>query len=149
VDKVGRVVGLGDPVEVEIGRLRMRVARTGIAPARAKDRREEDSTPRVEAPPPRPVREPAEVAVAHVRTTSNTVDLRGLRADEALEVAERFLDGMTLRADRVAFLAHGHGTGALKRAVRAWLPGCAYVRRWRPADADEGGDGYTVVELRG
>jgi DNA mismatch repair protein MutS2 len=155
VGKPGRVVSLGELVEVEIGRMRMRVPRSGIAPARAKDRRVEDVGPRVEvaadAPRGRSERSSGsrEVDVAYVRTPGNTIDLRGMRAEEAVEVAERFLDGMTLRPDRVAFVAHGHGTGALKRAVRAWLPTCAGVRRWRPANADEGGDGFTVVELHG
>jgi DNA mismatch repair protein MutS2 len=44
-------------------------------------------------------------------------------------------------------LIHGHGTGALKRAIRAHLPNLSYELRFRPGSRNEGGDGVTVVEL--
>ena len=82
-----------------------------------------------------------------VRTGGNTCDLRGLRVEAALERAGKFLDGLTLRGEPAAYILHGHGTGALKEAVRAWLPGCGYARSWRPGDEAEGGDAWTVVSL--
>ncbi len=78
---------------------------------------------------------------------SNTVDLRGKRVEEALSDTEFFLDGLLLKGHPVAYLLHGHGTGALKAALRSWLPTCPYARRWRPGDEREGGDAWTVVEL--
>ena len=41
----------------------------------------------------------------------------------------------------------GHGTGALKQGVRQWLPSSRYVKDFRPANAEEGGDALTVVRL--
>jgi DNA mismatch repair protein MutS2 len=89
-----------------------------------------------------------DVATARVRTSANTVDLRGLRAEDAIDIAERFLDKLSMQRLSPVFLLHGHGTGALKIAVRQWLPKCRYASAWRPADVDEGGDAYTVVELK-
>jgi DNA mismatch repair protein MutS2 len=83
-----------------------------------------------------------------IQTDENTIDLRGLRAHEATAMAEQFLD-RTLGAGRqVAFLIHGHGTGALRDAVREALRASNYVARMRPGGPGEGGDGVTVVWLR-
>jgi DNA mismatch repair protein MutS2 len=81
-----------------------------------------------------------------LRTSLNSCDVRGQRADEAIATVERFVDTASLSADRTLFVCHGHGTGALKNGLRAWLPSFRAVRRWRPADGDEGGDAWTVLE---
>jgi DNA mismatch repair protein MutS2 len=102
------------------------------------------------APKPAPVRVgPAEPSwdALPPPTPDNSVDLRGLRVDEALEKAERFLDALLEREQAVAFLIHGHGTGALKREIRQWLKTSRYVREFRPAPEHQGGDGATVVLL--
>jgi DNA mismatch repair protein MutS2 len=82
-----------------------------------------------------------------VRTGSNTLDLRGQRVEDALVAVEFFLDRMLSDRQPVAFLLHGHGTGALKQALRQFLPRCAPARSFRAADLDEGGDAFTFVEL--
>lgn len=78
----------------------------------------------------------------------NTVDVRGMRGDEALEQVERFLDAQLEREGAVAYVIHGHGTGALKREIREWLGHSRYARDWRRGDRHEGGDGVTAVLLR-
>ncbi len=83
-----------------------------------------------------------------IQTSENTVDLRGLRAHEAASMAEQFLDRMMGSGKRVAFLIHGHGTGALREAVRDSMRGNPYVARSRAGEQREGGDGVTVVWLR-
>ena len=83
-----------------------------------------------------------------IQTSDNTVDLRGLRAHEATAMAEQFLDRTMGAGRRVAFLIHGHGTGALREAVREALRGSGYVAKMRPGEQGEGGDGVTVVWLR-
>lgn len=86
-------------------------------------------------------------APAIVQTPDNTLDLRGLRVDESIERVELFLDAAYLRGDGAVYIIHGHGTGALKRAVRDWLAGSQYVLEYRRADREEGGDGVTVAYL--
>ncbi len=85
--------------------------------------------------------------VAVPQTDRNTVDLRGLRVEEALERIDLFLDAAYLERLEGVFIIHGHGTGALKRAVRGFLPGSRYVRRFRPGERGEGGDGVTVAYI--
>ena len=47
----------------------------------------------------------------------------------------------------VVWFIHGHGTGALKTALRKFLRDSAYVRRSREGRRDEGGDGITLAWL--
>lgn len=82
------------------------------------------------------------------QTSDNTVDLRGLRAHEAVAMAEQFLDRSLGAGRKVAFLIHGHGKGALRDAVREAVKQSPYVAKSRPGEPREGGDGVTVVWLR-
>lgn len=83
-----------------------------------------------------------------IQTSYNTIDLRGMRVDEALAVMDRDLDSMDRNSIGIVMVIHGHGTGALKQAVRDALKMNIYVRDFRAGDFGEGGDGVTVVKLR-
>jgi len=112
--------------------------------AREDARREEG--PREGAPREAP-REPARRAI---QTDANTLDLRGLRVDDAVTMTETFLDRLYGDSTPVGFIVHGVGTGALRDAVREYLKSATrYVRRFRPGSFEEGGDRMTVVELGG
>lgn len=83
-----------------------------------------------------------------IRTEANSLDLRGLRVDEAIGLTESFLDRLYGSGEKVGFLLHGVGTGALRDAVREYLGDATrYVTRWRPGSTDEGGDRVTVVQM--
>ncbi len=75
-------------------------------------------------------------------------DLRGKRVDEALDEVIDFLDQATLANYQMVSIIHGHGTGALKSAIRDYLRDSPYVSRFRAGELSEGGDGVTVVELK-
>jgi len=135
----------GDEVLVSAGALKMRVPRAELAGARDEkpasrfpsadrgraslDRAGEAAPRALDAPPLR-------------------VDVRGLRADEAVREVESFLDQAFRNGDPGVLVLHGHGTGALKQAVREYLEDSPYVRMYRPGESHEGGDGVTVVGLR-
>jgi len=82
-----------------------------------------------------------------LQTSDNTVDLRGMRADDALSLAVTFLDRALNENLRVCFIVHGHGTGALKEAIRRELKSSPYVRYFRSGTSGEGGDGVTIAWL--
>ncbi len=76
------------------------------------------------------------------------VNLIGRRVEEALEELDLYLDRALLSDHELVRVIHGHGSGRLRRAVRAHLkthPAVAALRGGRP---DEGGNGATVVSLR-
>jgi DNA mismatch repair protein MutS2 len=83
-----------------------------------------------------------------LQTRYNTVDLRGCRVEEALNRMETEFDKMTRSGIRTAVVIHGHGTGALKEAVRNNLRFSSYVLDFRTGEYGEGGDGVTIVLLR-
>ena len=89
-----------------------------------------------------------EIDATGERELHNTCDLRGETVEEALDRTEAFLDQTILGPFPRAFIIHGHGTGALKKAIRAYLENSPYVKSFRPGERSEGGDGITVVELR-
>lgn len=82
-----------------------------------------------------------------VRTDNNTLDLRGERVDSALIKLEQFLDACLLSSISPVMIIHGHGTGAVKEAVRHFLSSSSYVSKFRPGETYEGADGVTVAEL--
>jgi DNA mismatch repair protein MutS2 len=101
-----------------------------------------------------PARRPAQVAdrvsadERPIRTSDNTLDLRGMTSDEAVAATDAFLDNALREGTGYVFVLHGFGTGALLKAVRAYLGSSAYVGTWRAGEREEGGDGISVAWLR-
>ena len=82
------------------------------------------------------------------RGAANTLDLRGKAVDEATLAVEQRLDDAAMAGEPFVFLLHGHGTGALKAALREWLKGSSYVESYAAGQRNQGGDGVTVVQLK-
>lgn len=78
---------------------------------------------------------------------SNRLDLRGYRVEDALDDLEIYLDKASLANLSPVTIIHGHGTGALKSAVRDYLSTSPYVAKFRPGEDSEGGDGVSVVDI--
>ena len=77
-----------------------------------------------------------------------TIDVRGLSADDAISRIETQLDAAALAGQDRVKIVHGHGTETLKRAVRAHLSRSVYVKKWKAAPSEGGGDGVTFAELK-
>jgi DNA mismatch repair protein MutS2 len=75
--------------------------------------------------------------------------LLGKRVEPALAELDDYLDHALLASRPEVRVVHGHGTGALRDAVREHLRGHPAVSSQRPGQRNEGGDGATVVTLRG
>ena len=72
----------------------------------------------------------------------------GQTTDEAVDAVDKFLDRASLASLSKVRIVHGHGTGALRRAISGLLDGHPHVSRFLPAPRDQGGTGATLVELR-
>ena len=143
----GVVTGLDEEeAEVQVGMLRVRAGlsdlqlvkgsgeSTGSAPKSAASRRETGlSARRAEFMPQSPGME---------------LDLRGQRADEALDALERYLDSAYLAGLPFVRIIHGKGTGRLRDVVRQDLGANPHVRSFEPGSRQEGGDGVTVAKLK-
>lgn len=83
-----------------------------------------------------------------LQDTERTVDVRGKNTEEAIRLLESQLDAASLGSENRVKVVHGHGTEVLKRAVRAHLSRSLYVKKWRAAGPESGGDGVTWAELK-
>lgn len=77
-----------------------------------------------------------------------TLDLRGKRAEEALDLLHRFLDDALLLSEKEVRILHGKGYGILMQIIREQLQASRDVRTFHPERLELGGEGITVVELR-
>lgn len=95
--------------------------------------------------------------IVHCRTVSfeRTLDLRGYRADEALERLIAYMDDALMVGAGEVTILHGTGTGALKQLTRDYLNGLNRQRHKRgqvaldfgDGDVNHGGAGLTIVRL--
>jgi len=155
---VGRVVEVapdGKRGVVQVGLLRapvklsdLRVPTPGAVDRPGKGAAPKAPSPAAQPEPPRPVPASQDQRDAgFIRNENNTLDVRGMRADEALAALERFLDQAFLREDPEVLVIHGMGTSALRKAVRDHLKKSRYCRSFRPGETREGGEGVTFVTL--
>ena len=158
VPRLGRaeVVSLlpDDKVEVRIGSMRASVLIKDVLMDTHRARRALER--RAEVPPPTATPTEAVVLVngvpaggkANARTVDTTIDVRGNRADEAIAQVDRFLDESLIAGRDTIFVVHGHGTGALRTAIRTHLTSHKSVEKMRAGEQNEGGDGVTVAFLK-
>lgn len=95
--------------------------------------------------------------IVHSRTMrfERTLDLRGMRADEALERLIAYMDDAIMVGAGEVTILHGTGTGALKQLTRDYLASLNHQRRKRnlstldfgDGDVNHGGAGLTVIQL--
>ena len=76
------------------------------------------------------------------------LNLIGRTTDDARDEVDRFLDEAYLQGHTHVRVIHGHGTGALRRAVHETLRHHPHVARFDLAPENQGGAGATVVELK-
>jgi DNA mismatch repair protein MutS2 len=79
--------------------------------------------------------------------TDVELNLIGKKTDEAVDLTDKFLDEAFLNGVSEVRIIHGHGTGALRRAIAELLSGHPHVARFSAASQDKGAGGATVVEL--
>jgi DNA mismatch repair protein MutS2 len=81
-------------------------------------------------------------------TARSELNVIGQTTDEAVDAVDKFLDAASLNNLGELRIIHGHGTGALRRAIADLLAGHPHVARFAPAPPGKGGGGATVVELK-
>jgi DNA mismatch repair protein MutS2 len=76
------------------------------------------------------------------------LDLRGQRADDALDALENYMERAYLAGLPWVRIIHGKGTGKLRDVVRQNLSQHPHVQSYEGGKRGEGGDGVTVAKLR-
>ncbi len=162
VPKLGRCEVVSPPVdgkvEVRLGMLRATVPiadvlmdshRAARSAARERDRAEAEMADAKAGPSVVLVDGVPAGGRATARTIDSTIDVRGQRVDEAVANVDRFLDESLMASRDTAFIVHGHGTGALRAAIRTHLGTHKGIDKFRAGEQSEGGDGVTVAFLKG
>ena len=101
----------------------------------------------VAKPKPAPEPPPVEAKPAPViRTSRNTVDIRGSRVADSEATLEEAI--RAAQSQGAVWIIHGHGTGRLRQGVHEFLKHHPQVERFELAEQAEGGSGVTVAYLK-
>ncbi|MBR3492873.1 MAG: endonuclease MutS2 [Bacteroidales bacterium] len=77
-----------------------------------------------------------------------TLDVRGKRAEEALDIVDKYLDEAKLLSIKEVSILHGKGNGILRKLIREKLSHNHDVERFCDASLETGGTGITRVYFR-
>lgn len=75
----------------------------------------------------------------------NSIDIRGMRYENALETLQDFLDNALLSNALEIKIIHGKGSGILRKAVKQKLREYPNIKEIKYASPEQGGDGKTIV----
>ena len=124
--------------EVEIGSLKMRVAREEIT----------EVLPESEGPPRGSPSRITVTTAARSAQSLSQINVIGQDSETARETVDKFLDDAVLAdVDRVRVI-HGHGMNVLRKTLWKMFAGHPHVERYYQAEQQEGGAGATIVEVK-
>ena len=92
-------------------------------------------------------RETRETIDKHRNQFHQELDVRGMRADEALNQVQHFIDDAILVGASQVRILHGKGNGILRQLIRQYLGTVPNVTNYHDEHVQFGGAGITVVEL--
>ena len=138
-----------EDIEVQIGKMRVKVDLRNIERARKKTPEKNSGT-----------KAEKKKAASHAGETSGTtqvayrpspgveLNLIGMRADDAMDKLDDYLDEAYAAGLPYARIVHGKGTGTLRQIVRQMLGASSLVSRWENAMSNEGGEGVTIAHFK-
>jgi len=118
---------------------------------RFRARRDEIQLMKPAAPPPvRAARIPRSVSAGVDVDSSFTPEINviGTTVDQATDRVDKFLDEAFMSGAETVRIVHGHGKGALRRAIAELLKGHVHVERFDAAPPNQGGAGATIAALK-
>jgi DNA mismatch repair protein MutS2 len=137
LNQQGVVTSLGEEeAEVQLGMLRVRTRLSDLVLSGGGFESSDTAAPPVD---PTATYKPASPGLE--------LDLRGLRADEALDALDNYLDTAYLSGMPYVRIIHGKGTGKLRQVVREALSQHPHVKSFEAGGDKEGGEGVTVVKF--
>lgn len=81
-------------------------------------------------------------------TFNPTLDVRGKRVEELMQIVESFMDSAILLGHGELKILHGKGEGVLRKVIREQLKKYKEVASFKDEHVERGGDGITIVVLK-
>jgi DNA mismatch repair protein MutS2 len=75
------------------------------------------------------------------------IDVRGMRAEEALPLVTQFIDEAVMVDVKEVRILHGKGYGILRQLIRDYLDALGFIESFRDEQVEMGGSGITVVRI--
>jgi len=132
--------------DVEIGSMKMRIARDDIAEVLTNAQTRVSDSP-VQAARARGISVSLQNESSGLNMPSE-INVIGRAVDEATSEVEKFVDRAFLAGMPRVRIVHGSGMGILRKALRQYLQKHPHVESVTEPPINEGGGGATVVELR-
>ena len=129
-----------DEIEVQAGSLRLR-----LRPMEIERKLKEESVVKTE---PKIIESPkssGKTILPGVVSPGLELDLRGERADDAMEKVRNYLEQAWLAGLLFGRIIHGKGTGTLRQIIREEIKRFPQVKHWESGGEKEGGEGVTLV----
>lgn len=134
LNQYGEVLGVGSELVVQVGSFRLNVRPDQVEVQAAS-----------KTPGARPVE--TSVVLPEAESPGTEIHLRGMRAEDALDALEKYLDRAYLAGLPYVRIVHGKGTGTLRKLARDMLHANPLVASYETAGPSEGGEGVTVAKL--
>jgi DNA mismatch repair protein MutS2 len=128
-----------DVVEVEIGKMHVKVSTADISRSKTKEKKIDIEIPEISS---------TRLLTSSMKSPGLECHLRGMRVDDALAELERYLEKAYSAGLPYVRIVHGKGTGTIRQVVQEYLNTSPYVERWELAMRNEGGEGVTVAHLK-
>lgn len=103
---------------------------------------------KVAEPKPEPKRQMAIVKGGATSGPETTLDLRGVRYEDAMARLDRYIDAALLAGYPQVTIVHGLGTGAIRNGVTEYLKRHSQVKKFGFAPQNAGGSGATIVQFK-
>ncbi len=141
----GVITSMGEnDFEIQVGSLRVRAKLDDLL---------QPSAPEEEEPAPvkkkgRESASPSTPAATPFRPSPGMeIDLRGQRAEDALDALDRYISNASLAGLPFVRIIHGKGTGRLRQVIREALKTNDEVKSFEEGGDKEGGEGVTIAHL--
>ena len=135
----------GSSAEIEAGPLRMKVAVDEITGIESSGDKADSRTAGGAVPRPSGVTVHSQSREAPAADEINVI---GMTVAEATDRLDKFLDEAALGHKPRVRIIHGHGTGALRKGIGAFLDGHPLVEKHSFESEEHGGKAITIVDLQ-
>ncbi len=88
------------------------------------------------------------LSLQRAQTAVSEIHLRAMRAEDAMQELERFVDDAVLAGLPQVRIVHGKGEGILRKATQDYLRRSRNIERFRDGEDGEGGAGVTIAYLK-